>query len=232
MKELKNKIVTSISIVILLLVGTSNTFAQDIKSNKKMELGFRLMPTFTSLDVKTSSGGVVSGSVVLGFGAGIFLGYNFSNHIGVQGEIIYSSISQKFVDVNVERNINLRYINIPILLSLNTNKSKLINLNAVVGPQIGFNVGSRLTMSGSNNANDPKPILSVSKNDIGFAYGAGIDLGFNEERTIRLSLGYRGVIGLLDVSDQSKSITNDSYYVLDRTYIKTNAFYLGLSILF
>ena len=232
MKKLRNKIVTSISIVILLFVGTNNAFAQDINSNKKMELGFRLMPTFTSLDVKTSSGGAVSGSVVLGFGAGVFLGYNFTNNIGVQGEIIYSSISQKSVDVNVERNINLRYINIPILLSLNTNKSKLINLNAVAGPQIGFNVGSSLSTSGTNNGNDPKPILSVSKNDIGFAYGLGMDLGFNENRTIRLSLGYRGVLGLLDVSDQSKTISNDSYYVLDRSHIKTNAFYLGLSILF
>ncbi|HNP47289.1 MAG TPA: porin family protein [Bacteroidia bacterium] len=232
MNKIKNKIVSCISVAALFLVSISNANAQDNNSYKKAEFGFRLMPTFTSLQVQTSTGGAVSGNAVLGFGAGAFLGFNFSNHVGIQGELIYSSISQKSYDFNVERKINLRYVNIPILLSLNTGKSKVINLNVVAGPQIGFNVGSSLTMSGANDISNPQPVLSVKKNDFGFAYGAGIDFGLNTAHTVRLGLGYRGVIGLIDVSDKSKSVTTDSYYVFDRTHVKTNSVYIGLSILF
>ena len=72
----------------------------------------------------------------------------------------------------------------------------------------------------------------MKKSDIGFAYGAGIDFGINNARTTRLGIGYRGVMGLIDISDNSTSMSNDSYYVLDKTHIRTNAAYIGLSFIF
>jgi opacity protein-like surface antigen len=232
MIKLKNKTVGCILMAALIFAGISNANAQDDNTENTFEFGFRLMPTVTSLDVKTSSGGSVSGEALLGFGAGILLGYNITEHVGVQAEVIYNSISQKSYDNNVERKINLRYVNVPILISLNTGKSDIINFNVVAGPQIGFNVGSSINASGTNDANNSQPILSVKKNDFGFAYGAGIDFGLNPDRTIRLGIGYRGFLGLIDVSDDSQTVTSDRYYVLDRSQIQTNAVYAGLSILF
>ncbi|KRP07614.1 MAG: hypothetical protein ABR94_08265 [Sphingobacteriales bacterium BACL12 MAG-120802-bin5] len=133
---------------------------------------------------------------------------------------------------DVEQQLNLRYVNIPLLLSLNTGKTKAINFNAVAGPQVGFNVGSSLSHSSEQNPDQPQALLSVKKGDIGFAYGAGIDFGLNPEKTIRLGMGYRGVLGLLDISDSSNTTTTEGYYVLDRSKLKTNAAYIGLSILF
>ena len=118
------------------------------------------------------------------------------------------------------------------MLSLNTGKSRITNLNIVAGPQIGISVGSSINTSGGNGTYTTQAKLALKKNDFGFAYGAGLDFGINTSRTIRLGLGYRGVIGLVDISDNSKSASSDSYYVVEKTHLKTNAGYIGFSILF
>ncbi|MCB2092311.1 MAG: PorT family protein, partial [Alphaproteobacteria bacterium] len=92
--------------------------------------------------------------------------------------------------------------------------------------------GSSLQTSGGNGVELPEAILSVKKGDLGFAYGAGLDFGLNQARNIRLGVGFRGVYGLFDISDNSKTSTTDGYYVLDRTKIKTYSGYVGVSILF
>ncbi len=226
MKNIQNKIQLFLFACVVLIVGSTNANAQ------RAEFGLRLMPSFTSFDVKTSSGGTVKGEAKLGFGLGALLGFNFNKHVGIQGEVIYTTNSQKYKEDNVERQIKLKYVNIPLMLSLNTGKTKIVNFNIVAGPQIGISVGSRLLTSGTNSTDSTTAILSVRKGDVGLAYGVGLDFGINEARTARLGIGFRGVYGLFDISDNSRTLTTDSYYILDRTHIKTNAVYIGLSILF
>lgn len=232
MNYFSNYLMLSITAVTLVYGGISNANAQDVETSKKIEFGARLMPTFTAVEMRTSSGGTVSGNAVIGFGASAFLGINFTNHVGIQVEGIYNKISQKNTDNNLERKITLSYVNIPVLLSLNTGKSKVVNFNIVAGPQLGFNIKSSVSTSGTSNSDNLQPILSVKKNDFGFAYGAGVDFGINPNRTARLGFGYRGVSGLLDVSNRSNTITTNSYYLLDRTHLRTNSVYVGLSIMF
>lgn len=197
-----------------------------------VEFGFRFMPTFSSFDMKTSSGGTVKGEVTLGYGVGGLLAINFSNHVGIQAEVIYNSLSQKFVDQELEREINLRYVNIPLLVSLNTGKSKPVNLNAVFGPQIGFNVGSSITSSGGTSSDTLTTVLAIKKSDIGFAYGAGLEFALNSTRSIRLDIGFRGVYGFVNVSNTSQTTETNSYYILDRAKVNTNAGYIGITFLF
>jgi hypothetical protein len=196
------------------------------------EVGLRFMPTFTAFDAKTSDGGTIQGEVTLGYGGGLLLGYHFSEYVGVQGEIIYTSISQKYKEMDTERRIDLKYINIPLMLSLNTGKTKLVNFNIVGGPQMGLSVGSNLTTTGDDGTNTSKAVLSVKKGDLGLAYGAGVDFGLNAARTLRLGLGFRGVYGLFDISDNNNTNSTDSYYILDRTKIQTYSGYIGVSYLF
>lgn len=212
--------------IVLIVLCTINAYAQ------KIEIGGRIMPSVSSINMKTSSGGTVKGEVTLGFGAGAFLGLYLSNHLGLQGEIIYNSFSQKYKDVNMEQKINLRYVNIPVLLSLNTGKSNPVNLNIVAGPQVGLNVGSNIETSGSNGTENVIAVLAVRKSDLGLAYGAGLDFGLNASQTCRLGIGFRGVYGLVDISDNSNTIITDSYYILDRTHLETYSVYLGFSLLF
>jgi len=215
-----------ISVAALLFVGALTADAQ------RAEFGLRFMPTFSSTDLQTSSGGTVKGKATFGFGAGLVLGFQLSDFVGIQGEVIYSATSQKYKENDVERKIDLKYVNIPLLLSLNTGKTKAVNLNIVAGPQIGISVGSRIRTSGSNGTDEPIAVLSVKKGDLGVAYGAGLDFGITPSRNVRLGVGYRGVLGLFDISDNNKTVAQDSYYILDRSRNKTNSAYIGLSFLF
>lgn len=223
MKKLRNTFGARIALFALLCIGTFQAIGQNF------ELGLRFMPTFNSFEITTPGEGRLKTDLSAGFGIGGILGVNVWDHVGIQGEVIYSSISQKYKEFDNERKINLKYLNIPILLSLNTGKTKAVNLNLVAGPQIGISVGSSLSGTGSDST---RAVLSVKKGDLGFAYGAGVDFGINRLRRVRFSLGFRGVFGLFDISDNSRNITTDSYYLLDRTHIQSYAGYAGLSFLF
>ena len=203
-----------------------------MSSAQKGEIGMRVMPTFSSFDMQTSSGGTVSGEVTLGYGIGALLALNMTENVGIQAEVIYSSLSQKYKELDVERKVNLKYVNIPLLLSLNTGRTKMVNLNLVVGPQIGISVGSKIVISGANSSDTTSAVLSVKKGDLGLAYGGGLDFGLNPDRTFRVNFGYRGVMGLFDISDNSRSLTTDSYYILDRARVRSYSGYLGFSFLF
>ncbi len=198
---------------------------------QKAEIGFRAMPTFSGLKLNNSTGNSLTAQATVGFGVGGFLAFLFTDNVAVQAEVIYNSFSQKYTEADVERKVVLKYVNIPLLLSLNTGKTKMVNLNVSAGPQLGVSVGSKLELSGGNSST-PQAVLAVKKGDIGFAYGAGIDFGLNEVKTFRLGLGYRGVAGIVDISKDSNTLATNSYYILDRTHIRSNAGYLSISYLF
>jgi hypothetical protein len=226
MKNSNSKFRFSLLMAVSLLVSTAI-------NAQKFEIGARLMPSFSSFDIKNASGGTVKGSVKMGFGAGVMVGFNISDNVGIEADMIYNTMAQKYSHGNINQKITLSYVSIPVLLSLNTNKSKKVNFNMVLGPQLGINVGSKITTSGTNDgSNNAQAILALKKNDLGVAYGAGVDIGLNAANTFRLGFGYRGATGLIDVSDRSNSTVTNTYYVLDRTHIKTNSAYVGISFLF
>lgn len=208
------------------MTGTNTTY-------HPWEVGLRFMPTFSSFDVRTSSG-VIQSELTLGYGWGGLVGYNFTEHVGLQLEGIYSSMSQKYRDQSLDRVVHLNYMNFPLLFSANTGKGAPVNLNFVVGPQFGFNVGSKLETSGTpdDGVEQVDAVLAVKAGDVGVAYGAGLEFGFGESRQWHADLGFRGVYGLLDISDRSKTTTTDQYYVLDRAHVRSYAGYIGLTYAF
>jgi len=226
MNTIKKQFYAGIAAMALLLSTQSTVTAQ------KGEFGLRFMPTFSNLSLNTSTGNTVKGSTTLGYGVGAFVGFNFNAHIGIQLEGIYTSITQKYEEQETNRKINLKYFNVPLLLSLNTNKFKVFNFNIVGGPQLGVSVGSSMETTGGDGTTQTNGVLSVKKGDVGVAFGAGLDFGMNPAQTIRVGIGFRSVRGLFDISDNNATQATDSYYVLDRTKIKTNAVYIGASILF
>jgi opacity protein-like surface antigen len=194
--------------------------------------GIRYMPSVSKIKVRNSDG-AVNGEFALSNGYGGFLGFNFTKNIGIQAEVIYNDLSQQYKDHELDRRIDISYINVPVLLSLNTNRIEAVNLNVVVGPQWGVNVGSKIETVGTTNATDAQAVLAVKKNDFGIAYGAGLDFCLNAAHSIRLDLGFRGVMGLMEVSDQSKTMDTNSYYIiLEKSRVDTYAGYVGLTFLF
>ncbi len=194
-----------------------------------VELGARLLPTFSSLSVQTYDGDVVQGKATMSIGYGAMLGLNLSKNVGVQGEVNYNKISQKYKDQSLERIVHVDYINIPILLSLNTDKSRMVNLNLVAGPQFGINVGSSTSVNGSRETDTLRAVVAVKQNDFGFAYGAGLETMLNPSHSIRLDLGFRGFYGLVDIDDKS---SGDTFNVIVRASRKAYGGYAGISFLF
>ncbi len=176
-------------------------------SFRVVEFGVRFMPTLSSVIMDASSGGTVSGQATFGLGAGALLGFNLTKHIGIEVDVIYNSLSQKYTDEGLDRIMNVRYFNIPLLLSLNTGNSNPVNLKAEFGPAIGINMASSITSSGDTLTT----VLTTKQTDIGVAYGAGLEFLLNETRTIRLDAGYRGVYGIK---------------------VRTNSAYIGFTFLF
>jgi hypothetical protein len=220
----KRGIFVAVGILIMSLgIISKTTYAQGVK------LGLRFMPTFSSFKVSTPDDETIKGEFTLGYGFGGMLGFYFSEHFGLQGELIYNSLSQKYSRAGLEGRVDLDYVNIPMLLSFNTGIHNPVNLNVVVGPQIGINVGGEVDQTGDNTY---AALLSVRKSDLGLAYGLGLDFGLNSERTFRLDLGFRGVYGLIDISDNSGTTETDEYFVLRKTNFSTYAGYIGFSYIF
>src|SRR5205085_11827790 len=133
-------------------------------------------------------------SAVLSWGFGGLIGFNVSDHVGFQAEVIYLPLAQKFKNANGENTIKLNYINIPLMMVLNTDYSAPVNLNVAFGPQIGINTGSKIESGSNGNGTDTvHAVLSVKPSDIGFAYGAGLDFGMG--KSAKFCIGFRGVFG-------------------------------------
>lgn len=245
MKTLK-KIICLVVVVLSTTVFLSSVNASDNDLKKKpvingmslgiagypdlrmFELGFHYMPTFYNMDFRTSDGGIAKGSVTMSHGFGAMIGFNVSQHIGFQGEVDYYKASQSYRDVGINHDVEIKYLNIPLLLSLNTNKTARVNLNAVVGPQFGINIGSNINTSGSNGPTTAT--LALKKGDVGAAFGAGLEFALNQAHSVRLDLGYRGFYGL--VSMDAHESNNDSYNVMVDAKRKNNAAYVRLTFLF
>lgn len=199
---------------------------------KRGEFGFRYMPTFSSLALRTYNGEVVQGQLTMSHGYGVMMGLNFSKNVGLQAEINYNEISQKYKDRGLERQVNVSYLNIPVMLSLNTDKTMPVNLNFVAGPQFGLNVGSSVKTSGNASADTLKATVGVKQGDVGFAYGAGLEFALNRAHTLRLDAGFRGFYGFVDMSASNTSNNPDTYNILVKASRKTYAGYLGLTFCF
>lgn len=217
-------VLTRHALTIFLVFGMVQLNAQ-----QKVGVGLRFMPTISSIKLNSPSGGVVKGEAVLGFGFGGLVGFNFTDNVGIQGEVIYSSIAQRYKEANTSREVKLNYLNIPILLSLNTGRYKKINYNLVLGPQMGINLGSNITTKGEDSA---QAVLVVRKGDLGFAYGAGADFALNPKHSFRLGIGFRGVYGLIDISNNTNTINQNSFYIIDKTNVQSYSLYTGISFLF
>ncbi len=204
----------------------------DEPSFKRVEFGIRFMPTVSAFTMQTSSGGTVKGEATLGFGIGGMLAFNFSNHLGIQAEVIYNSLSQKYKDQNMDREIKVRYVGIPLLFSINTGKSNPVNLNIVFGPQMGINMGSKIKRSGGTDTDTVTYVLATKKSDFGIAYGAGLEFMLNETRTIRMDIGFRGVYGLTNINNNTATQSDDTVYIVESTKVRTMSAYLGFSFLF
>jgi len=197
---------------------------------RHVEFGVRYMPTFSSMDINTSNGDVIQGSFTLSHGFGIMTAINFNKHVGLQAEINYYQANQKYADGSLNHDLRINYFNIPVLLSLNTDKTAPVNLNLVAGPQFGINAGSKFETTGSSGTDTTTAVVALRKGDVGLAYGAGLEIALNSDHTFRLDFGFRGFYGLVDMDATDNG--QGTYNVIVHASRKTYAGYAGLTWMF
>jgi hypothetical protein len=195
-------------------------------------IGGRVLATVTDVDYRKFDNGAVETEIIWGYGVGGFVGVNFTPNLALQLEVLYQSLAQRVKFNNVDHRLNLRYLNIPLLLVLNTDIRKPVNLNICAGPQIGIRMGAEIDEEdGAGSAPDTvQAAIAVKPGDLGLAYGAGLD--FNVSSTVKLGIGFRGVLGIIDIDENSQNSTTNNFYVLDRSKLKTYSGYLGLRVSF
>ena len=211
-------------------VVKETTVVHDANTLFMHEFGVRYLPTFTSLAVRNYNGDVVQGNVTMSNGFGVMLGHNLSKYVGIQAEINYDQISQTYKDRGLDQKVSINYINVPILLAINTDKTAPVFLGVVIGPQFGINIGSSFKGNSVSNTDTVRAVLAVKQGDIGMAYGAGLGIALNPQRNVRLDLGFRGVYGLVNMSGTSTS--DNSYNILVKGSRKSYGGYLGITFLF
>ena len=200
----------------------------------KFLFGVRVMPVISSIHVSAMPGGVIEPSSMMGYSYGGFLGYNLSNYIGLQVEAQYSSLSQKYRDRCYDRTVTLNYVDIPLILTVNTGINDPVNIHFDIGPQLSLQSGNHLKTTGNavGEGDELEAVLNTMNYDYGISCGVGTDIALNSSRSMKLSLGYRGFFGLMNIDDKSKPISNSQYYIFDNSRIRTYSLYAGLTFAF
>lgn len=229
---MKKSIFINLFAVTAMMFSSTIAMQAQIDENtlKRGEFGVRYMPTFTKLDVRNSLGEVIPGSVSIRQGMGLMLGFNFNKNFGIMAELDYSTISQRYKDQELDREVNIRYVNIPIMFAINTSKSSQFNLNIVAGPNFGINAGSEVNTSGSGSADTLTAVVVLKRGSVGFAYGAGLEFAMNKSNSLRFDIGIRGFYSFVDIT--VKDFTSDRFNAVAKVPKNVIGAYAGITVQF
>lgn len=139
----------------------------------------------------------------VGLNLGGFVTFNLGRNIAIQPELFYSSQGAKIDEI--DENINLNYINIPVMLKLMTNKGFYVE----AGPQLGILAGD-VKIDGVDFSDEFK------NSDL----SAGFGLGFQGMKS-PIGLGLRYNVGLGKVNE----VTNST---IDNANVRNGVFQVSL----
>lgn len=179
----------------------------------------------------------------MGYTGGINLGYDFNGNAGIMAEVHYSLQGQKYDGkqtfggntYNTERNIDLRYMNIPLFFKYAFGQDQT-RFRVLIGPQIGIllNASQEYLRDGvvintkktdlnnkvfQTDASDIKD--RFEKNDFSFAIDIGTDITLS--KAFFLTAGLRGNYGFQDVNAEPYRLKN-----LDGEYNPSHNLWGGL----
>ena len=146
------KIFVSVALAAGLLVGTAS--AQNVNIGIKAGANF--------YNVNNDNG--AESDIKTGLHAGLIGHIHLAPQLALQPEIVYSSQGAKSSVANINRKLNLDYINVPVLLQYMFDNG--FRLQA--GPQVGFLVNAKSEVNGV------KTDVKESLKTVDFGVGAGV----------------------------------------------------------
>jgi hypothetical protein len=178
-----------LSILFFLSILSVSVYAQGVSGGVK--LGLNLANQTLSGNGYTSSP-----SFLPGIHAGGYLTLMFTEHLGLQPEVLYSGQGAK----NGSYSLKLNYITVPVLIRFNVNDLLSFHL----GPQIGV-----LASAKAKNGSDSQDVKDAyTSTDLGVAVGGAIDLPMG------LNFNLRFIKGLSDIND----VDSPSYDYKQKNY--------------
>ncbi|AYB34470.1 porin family protein [Chryseolinea soli] len=177
------------TVLCIMFFASVGAFAQGVSGGIKAGLNL-------ANQTYSSSGYTTSPSFLPALHGGVYLTAMFSEHLGLQPEILYSGQGAKSGDLKLK----MAYINVPVLVRYNVNS--LLSFHA--GPQFGVLASAKdKDSSGSTDAKD-----QFKSTDVSVAAGIGIDL------PMKLNFSFRFVKGLSDIAN----IDDNTYNVKAKNY--------------
>jgi hypothetical protein len=165
-----------LSILFLLTVLSAGVYAQGVSGGVKLGLNM-------ANQTLSGNGFTTSPSFLPGFHAGGYLTMMFTEHLGLQPEVLYSGQGAK----NGSYKLKLGYITVPVLVRFNINDIISFHL----GPQIGV-----LTSAKAKIGSDSQDVKDGFKTtDVGVALGGAVDLPMG------LNFNLRFIKGFSDIND-------------------------------
>jgi hypothetical protein len=190
--------------------------------------GVRYQPFLSKMNFISQTNSRIIPDETINQGWGASLNYYGSNYFAIHVEIINQRQKFSFRDAGFQNTVDLNYVNMPILASLNSNYGRAINVNVAAGPYLGFNTNVQTTTNGQANGKGT-PILIANPLDFGAAYGAGLDFAFGTGSWLHLNLGYRGTLGFTNIKDSNIILDETQYSIIGKNARnRTNGLYVGI----
>ncbi len=161
---------TYLSFLLVLVAMGSSAYAQEMNIGIKGGLNAYTIGGDDTNDIKTK----------LGFNLGLLGHLHISEQFGLQPEIVYSTQGAKGNDGSGDLNLNLDYINVPVLFQYMYDNGFRIQ----AGPQLGFLTSAKAKGDGvsvdvKDAFNSIDVALSVGASYVNPASGLGVDARYN-----------------------------------------------------
>ena len=141
----------------------------------------------------SGNGYTTSPSFLPGIHGGAYATIMFSEHLGLQPEVLYSAQGAKSGDQKYKVN----YVTVPVLVRYNINDMWSFH----AGPQFGMLTSAKYTYG----SDDEDIKDQVKGTDMGIAAGVGVDL------PMKLNFSFRFVQGLSNINDTDSSVKQKNY---------------------
>jgi long-subunit fatty acid transport protein len=159
------------------------------------------------LNLSNLTGDAEGNSMKVGFQVGGFAEIKISEKFAIQPELVYSAQGAKFEEEffgeTFEFDLNLGYINVPVLAKYYV--AEKFSLEA--GPQVGFLISAKA--KGEGESEDVKEDFNTL--DFGFNLGAGFDVSENINLSLRYTAGLSNIAK--DSGDQKVGNNNIAFAV-------------------
>jgi hypothetical protein len=131
-----------------------------------------LAVTTVGIESSEAEDGITSDSTA-GLTAGLFLGRGLGDSLGFQVEALWSRKGAGLDFFGTPVDIDLDYLEFPILLTYTAGAGNGLRPRVVAGPAVGLLLGDTQKVDGDTLEGDDK--VEFSRGDIGLAIGAGVE---------------------------------------------------------